>query len=129
MDQDNAVQLGKYLSARRRELNYKSGKNYTQTDISVKVGIPQGTYNKYETGKVLPSDRNKHKLAKFFGPEIYEICGGPVLMPDNPILRKIARAWTKLPEEDQKQYGDAILKAVAEWEAREPSYQAALVVE
>lgn len=126
MEQDNVKRLGEYLSARRRELSYRDGQDYSQTDISVRIGIPQGTYNKYETGKVLPSDHNKHKLARFWGTEIYEICGGPIFMPDNPILRQVARAWTRLPEKAQKQYGDAILSTVAEWEAREPGYQPAL---
>jgi DNA-binding XRE family transcriptional regulator len=129
MDNNRAIELGKYLSWRRRKLNLDSGQDYTQTDIAVRVGIPQGTYNKFETGRVLPSDRNKHKLAAFWGLDVYEICGGPIMMPDNPILRQIAKAWARLPEDAQKKYGDAILKAVAEWEAREPSYQPTLVVE
>ena len=128
MEPNRARELGKYLSYRRRKLNLDSGQDYTQTDIAERCDIPQPTYNKYETGKVLPSDRNMHKLARFWGPDVYEVCGGPVMMPDNPILRQIAKAFTRLPEDAQQKYGEAILKTVAEWEARSPSYNQPVLV-
>lgn len=45
----------------------------TQLEVSNEVGIKQNTYAMYETGKRIPSDENKIKLAKYFGTTVQQI--------------------------------------------------------
>jgi len=129
MEQSDMKRLAEFLFQQRTLLAYRENRNVSQSDMAERVGIPQGTYNKYEMGKVPPSDRNKHKLAAYFGIEIYEICGGPVMMPNNKILRQIVKVWGKLPEDVQKKIRDQILDSVAEWEDRKPNFSQAAVPE
>ena len=129
MEQSDMKRLAEFLFQQRTLLAYRENRNVSQSDMAERVGIPQGTYNKYEMGKVPPSDRNKHKLAAYFGIEIYEICGGPIMMPNNKILREIAKVWGKIPEDVQKKHRDQILDSVAEWEDRKPNFSQAAVPE
>ncbi len=114
--EDFKRKLADYLLQQRIKLSYREGRDISQSEIADRVGIPQGTYNKYETGKSPPNDINKHKLAAFWGVEIYRICGGPVPMPDNPSLREVAEVWCQLPAEAQRKFRDVILEAAKEWE-------------
>ena len=129
MEQSDMKRLAEFLFQQRTLLAYRENRNVSQSDMAERVGIPQGTYNKYEMGKVPPSDRNKHKLAAYFGIEIYEICGGPIMMPNNKILREIAKVWGLIPEDVQKKHRDQILDSVAEWEDRKPNFSQAAVPE
>jgi len=129
MDQETTKKLGDYLFQRRKAMEYKEGRTISQSELAEKIGIPQATYNKYEMGKVPPNDKNKHKLAEYFGVEIYEICGGPVMMPNNKVLRQIVKVWGKLPEDVQKKFRDQILDSAAEWEDRKPNFNQAAVPE
>ena len=129
MEQSDMKRLAEFLFQQRTLLAYRENRNVSQSDMAERVGIPQGTYNKYEMGKVPPSDRNKHKLAAYFGIEIYEICGGPIMMPNNKILREIAKVWGKIPEDVQKKHRDQILDSVAELEDRKPNFSQAAVPE
>jgi len=129
MEQSDMKRLAEFLFQQRTLLAYRENRNVSQSDMAERVGIPQGTYNKYEMGKVPPSDRNKHKLAAYFGIEIYEICGGPIMMPDNKILREIAKVWGKIPVDVQMKHRDQILDSVAEWEDRKPNFSQAAVPE
>ncbi len=47
--------------------------NRTQKDISDEIGVCQSTYAMYETGKRIPSDYNKEKIAICFGKSVQEI--------------------------------------------------------
>jgi len=129
MDQETTKKLGDYLFQRRKAMEYKEGRTVSQSEIAEKANIPQATYNKYEMGKVPPNDKNMHKLAAFWGIEIYEICGGPVMMPNNKVLRQIVKVWGKLPEDVQKKFRDQILDSAAEWEDRKPNFNRAAIPE
>lgn len=45
----------------------------TQAEIAKEINVGQSTYAMYETGKRIPSDAVKIKLAKLFGKTVQEI--------------------------------------------------------
>lgn len=45
----------------------------TQAKVAADIGISQSTYAMYETGKRVPSDEKKRKIAKYFGKTVQYI--------------------------------------------------------
>lgn len=45
----------------------------TQQEISDALGLKQSTYAMYESGKRIPSDENKIKIAEYHGKTVQEI--------------------------------------------------------
>ena len=45
----------------------------TQQEISDALGLKQSTYAMYETGKRIPSDENKIKIAAYYGTTVQRI--------------------------------------------------------
>ena len=61
----DAVAVGAKLKYLRREK--------TQQEISDDLGLKQSTYAMYESGKRMPSDENKIRIAKYHGKTVQEI--------------------------------------------------------
>ncbi|MBR3243987.1 MAG: helix-turn-helix transcriptional regulator [Parasporobacterium sp.] len=61
----NAVSVG-------IKLKHLRGKR-TQQEISDALGLKQSTYAMYESGKRIPSDENKIKIAKYHGKTVQEL--------------------------------------------------------
>ena len=47
--------------------------NRTQSEVAKAVGISQSTYAMYETGKRIPTDEIKIKLANYFKSTVQEV--------------------------------------------------------
>lgn len=47
--------------------------NRTQAEIAKEIDVGQSTYAMYETGKRIPSDEVKIRIARFFGKSVQEI--------------------------------------------------------
>ena len=71
MDREN---IGRKLRELRAGIRRPRGAyGLTQQELSDRVGLKQSTYAMYESGKRLPSDENKIKLAKFYGMTVQEL--------------------------------------------------------
>ena len=108
--------MADYLHRKRLEEGFKVGRTVSQSEMARRIGIPQGSLSQYENGTRLPNDENKHKLAAYLGVEIYEILGGPLMMPDNRELRRVARLWDKLTPDMQKRFANQVEDEVELWE-------------
>ena len=115
MDETNK-KFSEFLNKARVIESFKKGHTVSQSEMARLIGIPQGSLSQYENGTRLPNEENKYKLGNYFGPEVYEILGGPVMMPDDPLLRRVAHVWTKLNPDMQKRIVNKVEDAVLEWD-------------
>lgn len=73
--------IGKILKTMRK-IN-----NFTQTELSKKIGIPQNTLSQYETGRIEPTYEMILKISKACGFEI-EFKNNEYILTSNNIDRK-----------------------------------------
>lgn len=59
------------IAEKLRKLRRSEG--ITQEEIAKKIGLKQSTYAMYESGKRIPSDENKRKIAAHFELTVQEI--------------------------------------------------------
>lgn len=52
---------------------YRAKNNFTQTQVSVALGIDRSTYSYYELGKTIPSINMLSKIAKLFNIGIFDL--------------------------------------------------------
>lgn len=115
MDEINK-KFSEYLNKQRVIASFKKGHTVSQSEMARDIGIPQGSLSQYENGTRLPNEENRIKLANYLGPEVYEILGAPVMMPDDPMLNRIVYAWHKLSPDLQKHFVRQVEEAVDEWD-------------
>ena len=116
MMDDTNKQLSEFLHLAIIKESVKAGRTISQSELARRCGVPQGSLNQYINGTRLPDDKNKHKLAGYLGVEIYEILGGPVMLPDNEYMRRVARVLPKLTPDQQKSFTLRIEEAAQDWE-------------
>jgi hypothetical protein len=70
----------------------------SQSEWAREMGIPPTTLSSFITGNRLPTVENVDKLAlsPHIGLDIYEAVGMSARMPQDPALRRIAKAWPRL---------------------------------
>jgi transcriptional regulator with XRE-family HTH domain len=95
----------------------------TQSELGVKVGVPQATVSKWENGKQEPDSENNVKLASFAGVEIHEWLDMPQLGQSTVRTRRVPlvgvlqagafREAVEYPVDDQRQI-EAPIPAVIE---------------
>jgi len=115
MDEINK-KFSNFLNRMRVLESVKKGHTISQSEMARLIGIPQGSLSQYENGTRLPNEDNKYKLGNYFGPEVYEILGGPVMMPDDPLLSRIVYAWRKIQPDLQKHFVRQVEEAADEWD-------------
>ena len=112
---DTNKKFSEFLIRARMLEGFKHNRTVSQSEMARKIGIPQGSLSQYENGTRLPNEDNRIKIANYFGPEVYEILGAPVMMPEDPLLTRIVYAWKKLTPDMQKILVRNAEEAVDEW--------------
>lgn len=81
------------------------------------IGVSDTSLSRWKRGN--PADpENLDKLAVWYGPEVYEICGHTARTPREELIQGIIRKWHLLtPEAKQKHY-DEIMKDAEEQEEK-----------
>lgn len=94
-------ELSKYLKQRMYEIMLDYGEPLKQKQYADKLGFSPPVFNAYVTGSRMPEYDAQIRLATMFGEKIYDICGTPLPMPDDPYIRAVVKAMAELPEKIQ----------------------------
>lgn len=66
------------------ELDAQLGKRTTQQELADILAIARPTISHYATGRKVPEGENLEKIAKVFGPEVYDVIGVSRPIPEMP---------------------------------------------
>jgi len=99
-------EIRKHFSAFMNELRmreaFKDGAPVSQTEMSRRIGVPQGSLSQYEKGTRVPDTENAHKIAAYAGVKVYDILEMPRSLPNDRELVALATVWPELTKDMRK---------------------------
>lgn len=98
---NNTQALSMFLKKKQIDISVTEGEIISVQEIARRADIAQASMNAYFLGGQTPTGKNLHKLAEFFGMEIYTIMGIDIPMP--PGLKAIAAIYDRLPPDKQQE--------------------------
>ena len=96
------------LVRKRMEEGWKDGKHVSQSEMSKRFGISQGSLSQYERGTRLPEGDNMHRIAAYIGVEFYDACEVPRSIPNEPTLLEVIENWAWLPKDFRKKFANLV---------------------
>lgn len=95
--------LEEYLTQQYAEFiqrEVRAGKHVpTKNEFARWLGIPNSTLSNLITGQRPPTWPTAVKLSKRLGQQVFDLCGMPRAMPDDPDLKLLAGIWHRVPDE------------------------------
>jgi len=91
-----------FMNELRMREAFKDGKPISQTEMSRRIGIPQGSLSQYEKGTRIPDTENAHLIAAFAGVKVYDILEMPRSLPNDKELVALATVWPDLTKDMKK---------------------------
>ncbi len=124
----------KWIKAKRDEfLRSEEGRGKSDSQIARLIGLPPSTWSNYINSGYRPSEPTIEKIAKFFGPEVYDVLDrkrpneySQAEQPRDrvkdlgvtiPLLGRIAAGSAiPMPKQDFPAYGsDSVIQVVRDW--------------
>lgn len=105
--------FGKY-QAFEQSLWEKSRERATVTKFSRYIDENQGDVSHWLNGTREPKGRVIDRLAKKWGPEVYEVLGKVEPMPKSPLLRKVLSLMDNMSPEGQEEVARMVEEKAAE---------------
>lgn len=86
------------IAALRRE------HGWSRQELADRIGVSQTAVYKWETGATQPNIETLQKLSALFGVSLDDLCGAMVEPADPGRMAVMARAFSRLTEEEQEKY-------------------------